>query len=704
MSDLSPTSSGLGASFVEPLCSAKNLANSLVVEHAPPEIRHLVCEKCWRSVFSADFFQMAWKPKPEFDYSTHRYFSYETSTWRQIQRQRRQHWIKFRRQCQWCKLLCRFIKNRYLFLEKVRQPPKNKKYHLDIKFTQDRWNTVELSLFVEEGWNGVFRIHTAEDDPAAKFFVAREVLSDVDSTMTYKLIQKRVDECANHEHCPPPQSIYFPTRVIDCTVLERPRVFVNQGIEPHDYYVTLSYVWGESQPNCTTTKNLDSYIEGIPLTNIPKTIMDAIMVTHKLGLRYLWVDSFCIMQDSEDDKAREIAQIRRIFRNAYVTIVAACSETVRNGFLHDRRPAVRELIIDEGSLPFHCPDGSIGTMRLRRRRYPPPNREPRPLCPPEPINERAWCLEERVLSPRKLIYATHTLLYECQAIHDNINGAPNFVELCDPEQIPRLPNRIFLPPPAIPGSDYLADHEMAMAWYTMLTLYTPRTLTHSRDRLIALSGVAEQFHRIWLQSRYFAGMWEHQLPGALLWKNSGGEECCSRPDGYRAPSWSWASIDGEVNVLSCGSDGILCSIIHCDVTPVRPINPFGAVKVGGSLVIDTVLQPAVWYPASERESLFTAARAQSDPSKWPDSYYNQGFIGLVHRDAVEPVSEESGCVHVSLGFVRQALNYAYGLVLISATANESCVFRRIGVFESHFRHNPIIEEWLNDRHQRIKIV
>ncbi|SJK98413.1 uncharacterized protein ARMOST_01680 [Armillaria ostoyae] len=385
--------------------------------------------------------------------------------------------------------------------------------------------------------------------------------------------------------------------------------------------------------------------------------MDAIMVTHKLGLRYLWVDSFCIVQDSEDDKAREIAQIRRIFRNAYATIVAACAETARDGFLHSRRPAVRELIIDEGSLPFHCPD--------------------------EPINERAWCLEERVLSPRKLIYATHTLLYECQAIHNNINGAPNFVELCDLEQIPRLPDRIFLPPPATPDSDPLADNEMATAWYNMLSLYIPRTLTHSRDRLVALSGIAEQFHRFWLHNRYFAGLWEHQLPGALLWKSSGGEECCSRPDGYRAPSWSWASIDGEVNLLSCGNDGILCSIIHCDVTPARPVNPFGAVKVGGSLVLDTILQPAVWYPASERESLFTVAHAQSDPSEWPESYYNQGCIGLVHRDAVELVSEESGCVCVSLAFVRQALNYAFGLVLIPTTTNTGengyPVFRRVGL-------------------------
>ncbi|SJL14142.1 uncharacterized protein ARMOST_17597 [Armillaria ostoyae] len=529
--------------------------------------------------------------------------------------------------------------------------------------------------------------------------------------MTYNLIQKRVDECSHHERCSPPQCVYLPTRVIDCTVLERPRVFVNQGIELHEYYVALSYVWGESQPNRTTTKNLNSYIEGIPLTNIPKTIMDAIMVTHKLGLRYLWVDSFCIVQDSEDDKAREIAQIRRIFRNAYVTIIAACAEKVSDGFLHDRRPAVKELIIDEASLPFHCPDGSIGTMHLRRKRYPPLRREPRPLSPPEPINERAWCLEERVLSPRRLIYATHTLLYECQAIHDNMSGAPNFVQLCDLEHwIPRLPDRIFLPPPAAPNRDPLADNEIATAWYDMLKLYTPRALTHSRDRLITLSGIAEQFHPFWLHSRYFAGLWEHQLPGALLWRSSGGDECYRRPDCYRAPSWSWASIDGEVNVFSCGNDGILCSIIHCDVTPARPINPFGAVKVGGSLVLDTVLQPAVWYPASDKKSLFIVAHAQSDPSKWPESYYNQGCIGIVHRDAVELVSEESGCVCVSIAFVRQVLNYAFGLVLIPATGqvtntgeSDYPVFCRVGLFESQFRYNPIIEKWLNGKRQHIKI-
>ncbi|KAK0238108.1 hypothetical protein EDD85DRAFT_952271 [Armillaria nabsnona] len=95
MSHLSPL--GLGVSFAESSCPANDLANSLVVEHVPPEIRHIVCENYWHSVFSAEFFQIAWKPKPELDYSNpSSFFSYETPTWRQMQRQRRQHWIKFR--------------------------------------------------------------------------------------------------------------------------------------------------------------------------------------------------------------------------------------------------------------------------------------------------------------------------------------------------------------------------------------------------------------------------------------------------------------------------------------------------------------------------------------------------------------------------------------------------------------------------------
>ncbi len=142
--------------------------------------------------------------------------------------------------------------------------------------------------------------------------------------------------------------------------------------------------------------------------------MDAIAVTRDLGFRYLWVDAFCIIQDSKDDKAREIRQIRRIFSDAYLTIIAACAGTVNDGFLHERRPPIPTPI----TLPFRCPDGAIGTMQLRI----PFN------LPDHHVDERAWCLEEHLLSPRKVIYTAHTLRYACEKASENLGSDSNFLQ------------------------------------------------------------------------------------------------------------------------------------------------------------------------------------------------------------------------------------------------------------------------------------
>lgn len=364
------------------------------------------------------------------------------------------------------------------------------KHQVTVRFLQSR-GSLTFSIFIEShGYN--WAIYAIEDDPAARYIPGREILSDVNSVLAYDMIRKRISGCSLHEHCTPIQLGRLPTRVIDSSDPVRPRLYITNGTE--DHYVALSYVWGEKQPHRTTTKNLKSYIQGIPLKCIPKTIMDAITVTRKLGFHYLWVDSFCIIQDSKDDKAQEIARIRHIFHNSYVTIVAACATKVSDGFLHDRRPTVANSFTSEHILPFRCPDGTIGTMRLvmGHRRLP----------FSEPVDTRAWCLEERVLSPRRLIYAQHTLLYECHTVHDNMNGAPNFISLCRAEEIPRIP--IYLPASESASPD--ENLKTGEAWYNIVTLYTQRDLTKPRDRLIAISGIAEHFQLLWPHSRYLAGL------------------------------------------------------------------------------------------------------------------------------------------------------------------------------------------------------
>ncbi|KAK0502566.1 heterokaryon incompatibility protein-domain-containing protein [Armillaria luteobubalina] len=641
----------------------------------PPEIHNLVCETCWHTFFSPDSFHTAWASQYEPIFSESAHFSYITLTWGQIQQTT----------CHWCTLLCREVKMFQDIYENTTQTPsKKRKFQVGLRFAQESEldDTVTLLLVIDDTWKTVFQIHTTENDPAARFIRDREVFWDIDSPESYNLIKKRIDECSRHDRCPQPrhQGVHLPTRVIDCADEGQPRLFVGLGAEGN--YVALSYVWGENQPNCTKSSNLDSYTEAIPLDNIPKTILDAITVTRKLGLRFLWVDALCILQDSREDKAREIAQMQRIFHDAYVTVIAACARKVSDGFLHDRRATIAGW--DGTLLPFRCPDGGIGTMQLQSLR----------IAPKEPVDERAWCLEERALSPRRLIYATHTLLYECQTSHDNINGAPSFIELCDAEDIPRLPDNVFLQL----GTVDLDNRTSLKAWCDILETYTLRALTKPRDRLVALSGIVEQFHRVWPQSRYLAGLWEHQLPATLLWFTRGKVERRHREGHrYRAPSWSWASMDGGIFTGLCANEDILCSVMRCEVWQRDEE------VVDGELVLDVILQPAVWDPVvvgSEEGHLFDP---QTDPV---DDCKRGGRIGDVMPDAIESVP---GDVHLALvKLLQQAGDFVlHGLVLIPSQSRgewDERVFRRVGWFSAPFRRSANTKAWLDSRRQRIMIV
>ncbi|PBK94505.1 hypothetical protein ARMGADRAFT_1029585 [Armillaria gallica] len=592
------------------------------LEHVPPKIRKLVCETCWRALFSPDSFQKAWMAQfaPPRDGLAAFSYSPEVLTW--TQKQRRQ------------------LLN-----------PRHRNHGYDSA------------------------IYTTEDDPAARYIPGRDILSDVNSTLAYDLIKKRISGCSLHEHCAPVQRGRSPTRVIDCSDPGRPRLFISNGAV--EYYVALSYVWGEKQPHHTTTKNLELYIQGIPLKRIPKTIMDAITVTRKLGFHYLWVDSFCMIR----------RMTRRKKSHGYDTF-----------FMTPTLLSLQPALASERLLPFCCPDGNVGTMRLvtGHRRLP----------FSEPVDNRAWCLEERVLSPGRLIYAKHTLLYECHTVHDNVNGAPNFISLRATEEIPRIPNYISTPASAIPDD----NPKTGEAWYNIVTLYTQRNLTKSRDRLVAISGIAEHFQLFWPQSRYFTGLWEHQLPGSLLWHIPHINDSCRRPDVYRAPSWSWASIDGICD--NQVRTDVLCTIIHCDVTPARLDNPFGEV-VGGYLILEAIVQPAVWVVGVEGPGIFfNVACGPTDLPQWTERWeYNPRGVGCVERDAIEPVSEGIGNVYLAL--VCNNSECVYGLVLVPAinqTTNTEQngdpgypVFRRVGWFSADLRE-PIVIAWLNGRSQCINII
>lgn len=84
---------------------------------------------------------------------------------------------------------------------------------------------------------------------------------------------------------------------------------------------------------------------------MPLNFQDAVTATRNLGLRYLWLDSLCIIQDDTNDWMKEAARIDRVYEGAYLTIVATSSASTREGFLY------REKVPhDSVKMPYRSPE------------------------------------------------------------------------------------------------------------------------------------------------------------------------------------------------------------------------------------------------------------------------------------------------------------------------------------------------------------
>jgi hypothetical protein len=211
--------------------------------------------------------------------------------------------------------------------------------------------------------------------------------------------------CLNsHDVCRPKNQGRLPQRVLDVGASESDTCYlkVDPGITAD--YATLSYRWGHSQTLTTTKSTLDSRISGISSNSLPRTIKDALIITRHLGLRYLWIDALCIIQDSAKDWEEQSSKMGQIYANAYINISAGSASDTQSGFLNRRE--LRTI--------RSCKHPSLLDSR------------PRVICPnipwPEKImnkdilNSRGWILQEQVLSRRIINFGPHEVYWECLAL------------------------------------------------------------------------------------------------------------------------------------------------------------------------------------------------------------------------------------------------------------------------------------------------
>ncbi|KAK7740015.1 hypothetical protein SLS62_011158 [Diatrype stigma] len=467
------------------------------------------------------------------------------------------------------------------------------------------------------------------------------------------------------------------------------------------------------------TANYVQFTKSLDMCTLPRTFRDAITTTRKLSIPYIWIDALCIIQDSEEDKMRDIAQMKDIYSSSVVTIVAASSDSVSGGFLHDRNHS--ETVY---TIPARIRPGQFGTMSVNELDAATYDERS------EPLAKRAWTMQEQLLAQRTLTFATHTMIWSCKAGTRNFGDSLYFPHDLDAgyndndEKYSLNLNSLLI---TKQEADSHKDKALS-CWLRLVTAYSLRRASLECDKLNAVAGIASSPPFVSsLGPGYFAGLWEYNLARQLTWYTSRWHRTLSegevftphRPTTYRAPSWSWASLEDGVILSDFTFDDeeeteeVVCEIIECATSKKYPDkNPFGEVIVAhlrlrGSLRnawFNPLNSMVILLPIPDSDDLNGVQEAvipyedawkkhiadfmEANPDTEPEEAWDEEDWDLhrLHPNVTAGISDESQatnpvivhCLPVTHNSTLE--NGVTGLLLTSSGEPGRSLYKRIGLF------------------------
>jgi hypothetical protein len=334
----------------------------------------------------------------------------------------------------------------------------------------------------------------------------------------------------------------------------------------------------------TTTNNIETFMDQMPESKLPQTIVDAIAVTRGLGLRYLWVDAFGIIQDSKEDKEMQLASMGSIYYNSYITIVACKADSVEDGFL--RRLASTSFIRD--NLGERA--GLSEIWAWLRTTFTPSF---------DPLFERAWTYQERILSPHLLVFARGGLYWNCQTAAEAEPGPERRLFLRER----RLPSQAFSDRIAC-KEEPLSARDVYSTWVQCVNGFSHGLLTDDNDKFPAIAGIAERFGKMFGQQlgEYVAGSWSQFLIEGLRWMVQPRIEYMRRP-AWRGPTWSWTAVNGARLRFPSTRERLLAEAIHSEVFLEAEKLIYGEVRGGFIVVKGPLVSVNIATERSERLGL-----------------------------------------------------------------------------------------------------
>ncbi|KAF1961638.1 HET-domain-containing protein [Byssothecium circinans] len=334
---------------------------------------------------------------------------------------------------------------------------------------------------------------------------------------------------------------YTPYRIIDIGLDNTSHVKLVQLRQTNSTprYACLSHCWGKTRSKrITRSENLAMNMTNIPIDELPRTFQDAIQITRALDIRYIWINSLCIVQDSESDWKMHVSAMAQIYANAHITLAAGNSSDDDGGIFTD----VSEE--DSGTHRFQLNINEKERFELYFRKMIDHPDARWPARERLPLMTRGWCFQERLLSRRYLLFSSKEVLWEC---HEAVG--------CTCSMTGQSFNRRHKSYPSFPGCRSIKAQMVAMdkssewhnagIWRDMVTEYSARQLSFTSDKLAALAGLASFFMSRVNFGFYLHGLWSRSIRSDMAWKYLGDEAPCGRP--RECPSWSWvAAADGRI--------------------------------------------------------------------------------------------------------------------------------------------------------------
>lgn len=398
----------------------------------------------------------------------------------------------------------------------------------------------------------------------------------------------------------------------------------------------------------------------IALDSLPKTFRDAVLITRALNLRYLWIDSLCIIQDDIHDWEIEAANMYSIYANAHITLAASTAGDSNGGCFNTLTPTIHIPYADQiwhfrasGAALFGNSDSN-------------------------PLSKRGWTLQEISLSRRVLNFRMEQMVWEC------IEFAETEDALVPPSsgyQLSNFPKRL----------TQSSDHYYH--WNLLMGDYTSRSFTYAKDRLAALAGLLANFTNV-TGDVPVLGLWQGNLHRDLLWHVEGFAKTSCVPN---IPTWSWLALLGKFEPVN--------TVSHRGEQRTKALKVL-QIEISWSGHALTSGLTAAFLRVQGRVKLFRIlrdARGSFFSVGWENSFalFSEGDEQIVCgwctidilQGSLEPLvwCLEIGTVGKSRNF-KEELEEQYEVLVLYKISKEENVFRRIGagrIEKSNWTWSPL---------------